>query len=178
MRFGIRFPDNYPFELPFITFERGLFHPLVVGEEARRGDDVFVENPEDASLQKGEATGQFNLRSGFKDNAKDVNKPRLNIVDLLLYVRSCFDSTQILDSLQMHDIVNLAAWQAWQNHNEHLRNYDEEANENDIWQQEMMKLLERSSNTKAEDLFEQIVPSKFKADSLQDQHDNTSQIVT
>lgn len=150
LRFRVLFPSEYPFELPIIIFEQSVFHPLVIGGDLPRDDDVFTKTAS-------EMIGHFNLESGFKTMATDVSshteKCRFNVVDILLYIRSCFDDHQVMDAFNTLHIVNMAAWQAWQNYNHHQK---DETDEKGIWQVEMDNLLERSNHIKAEDMFEEV----------------------
>jgi len=174
LTFRIYFSDEYPFELPIIVFERDIFHPLVIGAEVDQDDDVFVEVTQKTASRTAETkpTGHFNLKSGLRNMAKDVSnyaeEGRISIIDILLHIRACFDDRRIIDEIHLQDIVNIAAWQAWQAHNEHLKDENnQELNEKDVWQQEMDSLIERSSNIKPEDMFEEV---KHNNDSLSKQH--------
>jgi len=159
LRFGLHFSSEYPFELPIVVFEHGIFHPLVIGEKAQLNDDVFVDISKRHASGTGEMIGHFNLKSGFKDITIDGSSERcrFNIIDILLYIRSCFNDRRTINNLELQDIANMTAWQAWQNHNEFPKDEnDQENSEKDIWQQEIDNLLERSSNVKPEDLFEEV----------------------
>jgi len=145
------------------VFEPGIFHPLVVGAEAHQDDDVFIEVPQKSASRAAETKtiGRFNLKSGFKHTISDVSshaeEGRFSIIDILLYIRSCFDDRGIMDEFHAEDIVNIAAWQAWQAHIEHLRDdNNQELNEKDVWLQEIEGLIARSSHIKPGDMFEEV----------------------
>lgn len=163
-------------------FERGIFHPLVVGAEAHQNDDVFDDVPQKSASRGAETKpiGHFNLKSGFKNMATDVSchveECRFNIIEILLFVRSCFDDGRIMDEIRPQDIFNIAAWQAWQAHNEEPKDEtNQEVDVRDIWQQEMDNLIELSSNTKPEDMFEEV---KRNNDSLNEHHGSDSAVET
>jgi len=153
LRFRVSFPDQYPFELPVVTFDRHIHHPLIMSGHAIQNDDVFTNSVPEELNRSGRLTGTLNLEPGFRElMAKDEQKvPGLNVVDVFMYVRSCFDDVQTLHGLDEEDILNPEAWSAWKAHN--VRSEGEDMEERaDVWKQRMNDLARQ--NIGAEALFD------------------------
>lgn len=142
-----------------IVFDRGLFHPLVMPEKSVvDDDDVFVDAPSKVDDAFNTLTGLLNLGPGFRDSpSADMgaagSSTRFAVIDILLYVRRCFDDASFLDSLNSGDILNKEAWHAWQRHSSHYKQSgDSTGLKNDEWEEQMMKILNKQ--IPHEELFE------------------------
>jgi len=159
LRFRVFFPDGYPFELPVVTFDRHINHPLIMSEQAIQSDDVFTDRgPEDIS-RSGRLVGTLNLEPGFRESfaADEQKAPKVNVIDIFLYVRSCFTDVQTLDGLRDHDIFNLEAWSAWKAHK--ARTEDDDINERaKMWRQHIDYLVRQ--NIENEALFDYALNSR------------------
>jgi len=151
------FPEDYPFTLPNVIFDPSVFHPLVVPEERLTDDDVFVEVPKSSDAREAPPVGSLNLKVGFpgmstlSKDEHNAEQGRINAIEVLLFVRSCFDDPKVLDSLSIDDVVNQDAWKAWL---EHDRGLDTEEKES-TWNSEIKLLLQRSIVN--EELFDHVM---------------------
>ena len=157
LRFRVSFSDRYPFELPVVIFDRHINHPLIMPEQAVQSDDVFTDSDPAERSSSRSLPGAMNLEPGFRDfvaykNIKitvvDQIEPRLNVIDIFLYVRSCFNDVQTLSSLRDHDIHNLEAWSAWKAHNVKTegKNTKDRAG---VWKQHMHHLVRQNVESEA-----------------------------
>jgi len=156
LRFRVSFPDRYPFELPVVTFDRHIIHPLIMPEQAIQSDDVFTDRRPEEISRSGRLVGTFNLEPGFREFlAQKVTtsmviqtEPRLSVIDVFLYVRSCFSDVQTLRNLREDNIFNLEAWLAWKAHN--MRSEDEDSKVRaSIWKQHMDYLVRQTIEPEA-----------------------------
>ena len=137
-RFQIAFGSDFPLAAPIITFASDPFHPLI---------SPLTTATFSSGLADGEAGGSGNeqrlppgglsLRHGFPQwfgrhttNAEaDGEEPsqslrqsleNIHVIDLLLYVRSCFEDEGVLDALPMEAAGNPSAWYAWRSHRDKM----------------------------------------------------------
>lgn len=151
------FPEGYPFTLPNVIFDPSVFHPLVVPEARLADDDVFVDAPKSLDARGARLVGSLNLKVGFpgmgtlSKDKHNAEQGRVNAIEVLLFVRSCFDNSEVLSNLNVNDVVNEIAWKAWLEHDRALDTEDEES----TWESEINLLLERSIVN--EELFDHVV---------------------
>ena len=138
LRFGMDFPLAYPSRPPQITFTTDIFHPLVTPLTTSTGSigitDVRHGNVTD---QPRRSSGCFRLAHGFpgwvgesEQSTKEL-QPTTELAEpvmigrfthsipapaaeVLRYVRSTFDSAEMLDSVPLAAAGNPSAWHAWQ----------------------------------------------------------------
>lgn len=151
------FSENYPFTLPNVTFDPSVFHPLIVAKEGPADDDVFVDAPKPLDAREARLIGSLNLKVGFPSmrtlpkDEHSVEQGRINAIEVLLFIRSCFDDSEVLNSLNADDVVNEDAWKAWL---EHDRGPDMEDKES-TWSSEISRVLQ--SSIVNEELFDHVV---------------------
>jgi len=124
-----------------------------MSEQVIESDDVFTDSVPEELSRSGRLTGTLNLEPGFRGFlAKDEQKvPELNVIDIFIYVRSCFNDVQTLQGLLEDDILNQEAWSAWKAHKMRSKNEDTEER-TDLWKQHMNYLL--CQNIESEALFD------------------------
>ncbi len=143
IRFDVSFPVRYPVSPPLIRLTTDIFHPLVTpattsSATSSRVDDGSRKQEEDLPA------GGFSLRHGFpnwlaSDLARGKTKSEppptailqqafrvgpdfsipsssCSMIDVLCYLRSAFESEDVLDAIPLPAAVNSGAWHAWQAH--------------------------------------------------------------
>jgi hypothetical protein len=147
------FPGDYPFVLPIATFDPGVFHPLISAEEKPADDDVFVDAQESADARGARIAGSLNLKAGFPPTSVDestAERGRFNVIEILLFIRSCFDDVKLLNNVKEVDVVDEDAWKAWVEHRRVVKEDEDES----TWNARMNLLI--NSNIANEELFDHV----------------------
>lgn len=129
------FPAAYPLSPPSIVFAADVFHPLLTPLTTITYTTGLSERESaQAAGQERLPPGSFGLRHGFPewydapaDNGDDGAPPSepsprrrsiadIHVVDILRYVRSCFENDKVLDSVPFETAGNPGAWYAWRAH--------------------------------------------------------------
>jgi hypothetical protein len=148
------FLEDYPFVVPIVTFDTGVFHPLIAAKEASPDDDVFVDAPKSVNARVSRHIGTFNLKADsphwkLSSEEGSAKRPRVNVIEILIFIRSCFDDETVLNSLSTVDIVNEAAWNAWSERELDVKTEDS------TWDIEISRL--KSSSIDNAELFDHFV---------------------
>lgn len=138
LRFRLVFPASYPLSPPSVIFGSDVFHPLLTPlTTITYTTGISEREAAHATSHERLPPGSFGLRHGFPewfdsadnvatniatsiegaDNEKSRRHPSdIHVVDILRYLRSCFEDEQVLDAVPFDAACNPGAWYAWRAH--------------------------------------------------------------